>query len=155
MRVLSIDPGYGRCGVAVLEKAQGKELLIYSDCIETSDTAPFPMRLATIADEVARLVQKYTPDTIALESLFVTKNQKTAMHVAEVRGALIYIAESAHTPVVEYTPMQVKSALGYGKAGKQDVIRMVHMLVKVDKEVRHDDEYDAIAVGITHLAYSR
>ena len=135
MKVLSIDPGYGRCGIAVLEKTGGKEHLLYSDCVETSETTPFPMRLAIVVDEAARLIAKYTPDAVALENLFVTKNQKTAMCVAEVRGALIYAAESAGVAIAEYTPVQVKSALGYGKAGKQDVMRVVHMLIKIDKVV--------------------
>lgn len=154
MRVIAIDPGFGRCGVALLEKS-GREHLLYSDCIETSSTAAFPMRLASVADEVARLVKKHAPDALAMESLFVTKNQKTAMHVAEVRGAIIYVAESAGIPVFEYTPGQVKSALGYGKADKQQVIKMIHALIKIDKSIEHDDEYDAIAVGLTHLAHAR
>lgn len=152
MRVLAIDPGYGRCGVAVLEKTSGRETLMYSDCIETSETASFPMRLVRVADECDRLIHTFKPDVVALESLFVTKNQKTAMHVAEVRGALMYIAERAGLPIAEYTPGQVKSALGYGSADKKQIIKMVHALLRIDKEIRHDDEYDAIAVGITHLA---
>lgn len=154
MRVLAIDPGYGRCGVALVEKTD-REQLIYSDCIETSPGASFPMRLASVVDEVARLIKKHAPSALAMESLFVTKNQKTAMHVAEVRGAIIYVAESAGIPVCEYTPGQVKSALGYGKADKQQIIKMIHALIRIEKTIALDDEYDAIAVGITHLAHAR
>src|SRR3989338_6341148 len=102
MRVLAIDPGYGRCGVAVIEKDAGKEELLYSACIETSVTSEFPERLRTVADECKRLLKKYAPDALALEKLYVTKNQKTAMRVAEVRGALINVAASAHVPIFEY-----------------------------------------------------
>ncbi|OGG57942.1 hypothetical protein A2853_03385 [Candidatus Kaiserbacteria bacterium RIFCSPHIGHO2_01_FULL_55_17] len=164
MRVLAIDPGYGRCGVAVLEKnggpstslRAGKEVLLYSACIETSASAEFPERLATVADTCARLLKKHKPDALALEKLYITKNQKTAMRVAEVRGALINVAASAHVPIFEYTPSEVKAAAaGYGNADKRAVIKMLHALVTIRTDIRHDDEYDAIAIGVTHLARSR
>lgn len=156
MRVLAIDPGFGRCGMAVMEKQGGKEVLIYSDCIETAAGDPFPDRLAAVADAAARLAAEYRPDCMALEKLFVTKNQKTAMQVAEVRGALLQVAAVAGLSIAEYTPGQIKqAAAGWGGADKAAVARMIHALVKIDKEIRRDDEYDAIAVGITHLARTR
>src|SRR3989338_11072164 len=110
MKVLAIDPGYGRCGVAVIEKKDQKEQILYSACIETSATSEFPERLATVAKECARLLRVYKPDALALEKLYITKNQKTAMRVAEVRGALIGAAARVGVPVFEYTPGEVKSA---------------------------------------------
>ncbi len=156
MRVLAIDPGYGRCGVAVVEKTGGKETLLYSACIETPADMDFPKRLAVVANECARLLRKYTPDALVLEKLYVTKNQKTAMRVAEVRGALIGAAANAGIPISEYTPSEVKAAVaGNGRADKKSVIKMIHALVTIQKDIRHDDEYDAIAVGITYLARVR
>jgi crossover junction endodeoxyribonuclease RuvC len=93
---------------------------------------------------------------MALEKLYVTKNQKTAMRVAEVRGALIAAAQETGVPVFEYTPGEVKSAAaGFGGADKTGVIKMLRTLVKIRSDVRHDDEYDAIALGITHLSRVR
>ena len=93
---------------------------------------------------------------MAIEKLYFATNQKTAMQVAEVRGALIALATQHHLPVFEYTPMQVKSAsAGWGRADKVAVARMLHALLKIEKEIRHDDEYDAIAIGVTHLAHHR
>ncbi len=156
MRVLAIDPGYGRCGVAVVEKNDGKEKLIYSDCVETSAKAAFDERLSFIASEAKRLIQKFKPDALAMERLFFTSNQKTAMHVAEVRGAILHTAVSAGIPTFEYTPGQVKSATtGWGRAEKKGVATMLHALITIEKKIMHDDEYDAIAVGITHLAHAR
>ena len=155
MKVLAIDPGYGRCGVAVLMKDSGKERVLYSDCIETSAKLPFSERLVTVVRECERVIKKESPEHMAIEKLYFATNQKTAMQVAEVRGALIALAAGFGLPVSEYTPMQVKAALGYGKADKKQVAKMLHMLVKIDKPVRHDDEYDAIAVGVTHLAHAR
>ena len=156
MLVLAIDPGYGRCGVAVVEKAEGKERLVYSDCIETSAKDSFPVRLSEVTTACAELLRAYKPDAVALEKLFMTKNQKTAMRVSEVRGALIDLATRHGVPVFEYTPGEVKSAAaGSGSADKRAVIKMLHALVKIDKKITHDDEYDAIAIGITHLSRVR
>jgi crossover junction endodeoxyribonuclease RuvC len=84
------------------------------------------------------------------------KNAKTAMQIAEVRGMLSFIASSHHLPVLEYTPLQVKSAVtGYGKSDKTAVSRMVGRLVVLPPGKRLDDELDAIAIGITCLASSR
>lgn len=157
MRVLAIDPGYGRCGVAVLERIGGeKETLLYSGCIETSKDADFTARLGIVADECARLAKKYKPDVVALEKLYFSTNQKTAMRVAEVRGSLIQVATSLGIPVFEYTPGEIKSAAGgHGGAGKEQVAKMLRALIKTEKEIKYDDEYDAIAVGVTYLARHR
>ena len=157
MRVLSIDPGYGRCGMAIVDRGEnGRDILVYSDCIETSASQEFTERLATVAGECSRLIMQFSPDQVAIEKLYFSGNQKTAMRVAEVRGALIQSATSHGIPVSEYTPAQIKSAAGgWGGADKKQVISMVRMLITIEKEIRHDDEYDAIAVGITHLALYR
>lgn len=156
MRVIAIDPGYGRCGVAIVEKKDGKEHWIYSDCIETSSKTAFPDRLAHVVSECERLMQLHKPDVLAMERLFFNTNQKTAMHVAEVRGAILRAAHAYGIAAHEYTPAQVKSATtGSGRADKKQVIAMMHLLVSIAKPITHDDEYDAIAVGITHLAHSR
>lgn len=153
MRVLAIDPGFGRCGVAVLEKDGGKETLLYSACIETSSKTDFPERLNVVACECARLMEKHAPDAVALEKLYFTKNQKTAMQVAEVRGALIAAAAGRGIRVFEYTPGEVKSAAaGWGGADKRAVMKMLRVLMKIEKSIKRDDEYDAIAIGVTHLA---
>ena len=156
MKVLAIDPGYGRCGMAVVERENNTQTLLYSDCVETSGKDEFPDRLATVADACARLIQEYKPDAVAIEKLYFQKNQKTAMRVAEVRGALIETATRHNIPVFEYTPGQVKSAAaGAGNADKKSVEIMVRALLKVQKTIQYDDEYDAIAIGITHLAHVR
>ncbi|MBI5456239.1 crossover junction endodeoxyribonuclease RuvC [Candidatus Kaiserbacteria bacterium] len=156
MKVLAIDPGYGRCGFAIVEKEKGKETLLYSECVETPKTQDFPERLATVVAACTRLIEKHHPNAVAIEKLYFTKNQKTAMHVAEVRGALIATAAGAKLPVSEYTPGQVKSAVaGWGNADKTSVAQMLHALVRIEKKILHDDEYDAIAIGLTHLAHAR
>jgi crossover junction endodeoxyribonuclease RuvC len=157
MKVLAIDPGYGRCGMAVVEKTGGgKEVLLYSDCIETSAAMDFPARLLQVADECARLIRAHKPDCVAMEKLYFSNNQKTAMRIAEVRGALINCASGFGLTVAEYTPGEIKSAAaGSGSADKAQVAKMLHALMQIDKKIQYDDEYDAIAIGVTHLARTR
>lgn len=156
MRVLAIDPGYGRCGMAVVEKVDGKERLLYSSCVETSSKDEFAVRLELVVRECTALMEKYAPIALALEKLYFAKNQKTAMNVAEVRGALISAATNFDIPVFEYTPAQVKSAAaGSGNADKRAVATMLRAILNIQKTIALDDEYDAIAVGVTHLAHHR
>jgi crossover junction endodeoxyribonuclease RuvC len=156
MRVLGIDPGYGRCGVAVVEKSTGVESLLYSNCIETEVTLSFSERMREVANGVLGLISSYSPDVIAIEEVYFSKNQKTVLHVAEIRGMLLYLAVSNHIPVEEYNPLRIKVAMtGYGKATKDQVIQMIERLVKPEKTITHDDEYDAIAVALTHIAETR
>ena len=156
MKVLAIDPGYGRCGVAVVEKENGKENLLYSACIETHAKTDFPERLGMIVRKCEQIVKTYEPNSMALERLYFTSNHKTAMKVAEVRGALIAVAAKFDIGIFEYTPSQVKSAVaGWGNADKNQIAKMLHSLMKIEKAIKYDDEYDAIAIGVTHLACSQ
>lgn len=156
MKIVAIDPGYERVGIAVLESNTPKELVLYSDCFQTDKKDLFPQRLFQIGREVERIITLYSPDAVALEQLFFNTNQKTAMHVAEVRGALLYIAQKNNRAVYEYTPLQIKMAiLGYGRGEKRQVMSMVERLVTITKDIRYDDEYDAIAIGLTCLAHEK
>jgi crossover junction endodeoxyribonuclease RuvC len=153
MRVIAIDPGYDRLGVAVMEYGGGSEQLIHSTCIESDRTASLNDRIHTIGDTFLVIIEEFEPDTLAVETLFFNKNVKTAMGVAEARGALIYIAKSSGCVVYEFSPQQIKSAVtGYGNSDKKAVIEMVIRLVKNAPIKALDDEYDAIAVGVTCLA---
>lgn len=157
MRVLSIDPGYERLGIAIIEKNNtGKEQLIYSDCFRTSPKDLFETRLLLIGKEIERLLEEYRPDGFAVENLFLSNNQKTAMRVAEVRGVLIYLASKASLKIKEMTPLQIKLAVtGDGKSSKDQIIRMVNLLIKIPNKKMLDDEYDAIAVGLAFFALNK
>jgi len=156
MRVLALDPGYDRLGVAVLERVNGKDTVLFSDCI-TSNTAKEPHeRLFEIGVQLKKVLEEHTPDACALETLFFSKNKTTALMVAEVRGIIMYLAQEAGCTVFEYNPQTIKVATtGYGKSDKKAVTDMVHLLAQGVPKSALDDEYDAIAVGITHLATVR
>jgi crossover junction endodeoxyribonuclease RuvC len=156
MTVLAIDPGYGRCGVAVLGGAAGKSTLIMSSCIETSAKDDFSTRLHTVGSTIEALISEHSPDTIALEELYFSNNAKTALHVAEVRGMIMYIAKQNNIALVEYNPLAIKIAItGYGRATKEQVTKMTEKLVVIPQKKMLDDEYDAIALGLTALASAR
>lgn len=155
MRILACDPGYDRLGIAVLEKQNGREHLVHSTCITTDKALPIPDRLLALGIAFTDTLATYEPDAVAIESLFFSKNAKTAMAVAEARGILIYLARLNRCAVYEYTPQEIKIATtGYGKSDKLQVTAMVKRLV-VAPEGALDDEYDAIAVGLTALASVR
>ncbi|HVV38776.1 MAG TPA: crossover junction endodeoxyribonuclease RuvC [Candidatus Paceibacterota bacterium] len=156
MRVLAFDPGYERLGAAVLQKQNGKEILLYSDCIRTPGKLPFPERLKLLGAAVQVMIEEYKPTEVALEEVYFEKNAKTAMQIAEVRGMLTYIAASHGLVVHQYTPLEVKVAItGYGKSDKSGVAMMVPRLISLPQKKRLDDELDAIAVGLTCLASVR
>jgi crossover junction endodeoxyribonuclease RuvC len=156
MRVLGIDPGYGRCGVAIVEKTATKDTVRYSACVETPATADFSVRLRMVIDHIERTMREHAPEALAIEKLYFSANQKTAMRVAEVRGAILSSAAAHGLPVFEYTPGEVKSAAaGSGRADKKQIASMLHLLVHIPHVIKLDDEYDAIAIGVTHLARAR
>jgi len=153
-RILSIDPGFERVGIAIIEKTfEKKDLLLYSNCFKTTTKIPLNERIRKIGDEVEEIIKKYKPKALAIEKLYFTTNQKTVMGVAEARGVIIYVATKNGLSVYEYTPPQIKVAVtGYGKASKQMVMSMVPKLIGVSDYINSDDELDAIAIGLTCLA---
>ena len=154
MKILAIDPGFERVGIAILEKTNAKkDLLIFSECFKTSAKIPFHERLTLIGKELEKTIKKYKPENLAIEKLYFTTNQKTVMGVSEARGVMIYTASRNGLKIFEYTPPQIKIAVtSYGKSTKEMVMSMVPKLIDLKKETSSDDELDAIAIGITCLA---
>lgn len=154
MRVIGIDPGYDRLGVAVLDRYNNKETVVYSTCIETSRNDDLPDRLASAGTALADIIGTYQPSILGIETLFFNKNVKTAIGVAQARGMVLYIAKQAGLSICELSPQQVKIAVtGHGGSDKQAVLHMLQRLISDLPNATHDDEYDAIAVAITTLAH--
>ncbi len=158
MKILAIDPGYERLGIAILEKesTRDKEKYVYSETFKTSSKLPFTERLFLLGSRIEEIISKYNPDVLVIEKLFFNNNQKTATNVSETRGAIIYLSLRNKMEVFEYTPLEIKLAIaGHGRADKKQVIFMTKKLIKIDKEIKYDDEYDAIATGLTFFAYNQ
>lgn len=151
--ILGIDPGYGRIGIAIIEKTSKGENLIYSECFETDAKLPHSKRLLALGEKIKQVIKKYKPNQVAVETLLWSKNKKTALQVAEARGVILL--ESARQSIFlrEFNPNQIKLAVtGYGKSDKKQVICMVEKLLKLKQKKRLDDEYDAIAIALTCAA---
>lgn len=157
MKILGIDPGFGRLGYAILEKDKKSSQIRVIDCacLETSPKTDYEKRLLIIAKKIKELISRHKPDTLAIERIFFAKNQKTALQIAEVRGIIIYLAVSSGIPVYEYTPLEVKMALtGYGKAAKEQVYKMLKILLKTEALPKQDDAADALAICLTCANHS-
>lgn len=157
MRVLGIDPGYERLGLAVLDgNGRGGGSLVWSTCVRTSPKTPHPERLAAIFDAVAGAIEAHQPSAAAVEKLFFSVNRKSALLVAEARGAILAAAARAKLDVVELSPQDVKIAVtGYGASDKKAVEKMVRLLVPSLGADAIDDEVDAVAAGLAALAGAR
>lgn len=158
MRVIAIDPGYERLGIAVLEKEPGarKEHVVFSECFKTDKGLSIPERIHLIGREVERVVKEFAPSCLAIEDLFFEKNRTTAMAVSEARGVIIYECMKHGLSVSQYKPTEIKVAVtGYGKATKEDVLFMTRKLVALPDKKMLDDEVDAIAIGVTFFAHAR
>lgn len=152
MRILAIDPGYDRLGIAVVEGDPSKPVLVWSDCVLPEKGTP-EKRLAHIAHAITDAISTYAPDALAIETLFFGANKTTALGVAQARGVVLAAAGTAGLPVIECSPQQVKLAVtGYGNADKSAVAKMLPRLLTLPEKKRLDDELDAIAVGISALA---
>lgn len=159
MRILAIDPGFERLGIAILEKdliKRDREIVIYSACFNTSPRLDFYVRLSAIGQEVNRVIETYKPERLAIEKLFFSTNKTTAMKVSEARGVIIYEAARHGLLIYEYNPADIKIAVtGFGRADKTAVMNMVHNLVTLPEGHWSDDELDAIAIGLTHFSIER
>lgn len=157
MRIIAIDPGLERVGIAILDKERGgKETLVFSECFKTKSSLTLSERLNLIGVHLNEIILEYKPEALAIESLFFTTNQKTAMVVSQARGVIIYEGAKNNLPIYEYTPLQIKVAVtGYGKATKTQVDSMVQKLILISKKIKSDDEMDAVAIGLTCFACIR
>ena len=152
MRILAIDPGYDRLGIAVIEGNSSRPTLLMSDCVLPEKGTP-EKRLAHVSSVITDAIKKYAPAALGIETLFFGVNKKTAFSVAEARGAILAAAGLASLPVIECSPQQVKLAVtGHGGSDKAAVAAMIPRLLILKEKNRLDDELDAIAIGITALA---
>lgn len=151
MIILGVDPGIAIVGWGVIEYNNGRMRAIDYGAITTAADMPTEDRITAVFRELTEIIEKYTPDAMAIEELFFNTNQKTGIIVAEARGVLLLAARLRNVPVYEYTPLQIKqSVVGYGRAEKNQIIQMVTMFLHLEKPPKPDDTADALACAITH-----
>lgn len=146
--ILGIDPGYGTCGFAVIQKEKNKLSLLDYGTITTQPQAYFPNRLEEIAQDIQYLLNEYKPKIVGIEDLFFAQNVTTGLQVAEVRGIISLLSHQAGAQIIEPKPVEVKNSFcGNGKASKRDMKKMAQITFSLDKKPKVDDAADAIAVA--------
>lgn len=161
MRILGIDPGSARCGWGVIDiaKKDGAITHLAHGCIETDKLKTDAERLNRVFNDIMGLIEKFSPDQVSVELLFMFKNQKTVMRISEARGVILLACakKGLALQTFEYTPMQVKLAVtGYGRSDKKQVVEEVKKAfpecqISKGKKDGFDDAADALAVAMAHF----
>lgn len=156
MRILGIDPGFAITGYSIIDYIGNKFKLITSGAILTEAGESFPLRLEKIYNELYEIIENFNPESMAIEELFFNNNAKTAINVAQARGVILMTARIKKLSIFEYTPLQIKQAVtGYGRADKNQVQRMVKMILNEEKLPKLDDITDSMAIAICHAHSSK
>jgi crossover junction endodeoxyribonuclease RuvC len=149
MIILGIDPGTAALGYGVVERTGGRLRPVDFGCVTTIPSDPLPSRLLEIHGAVVDLIETHRPALVAVERLFFSRNAQTAFGVGQARGVVLLAAAQAGLPVREPTPSEVKSAVaGHGTADKEQVGRMVALILGLAAAPTPDDAADALAVAI-------
>jgi crossover junction endodeoxyribonuclease RuvC len=150
--VLGVDPGLANTGYGVVVQRGGRPVALDGGVIETAAGLPAERRLAEIHDAIDSLLAEHEPSAMALEELYFGANARSAFAVGQARGVVMLAAGQRDVPCAGYTPQQVKAAVcGSGRAGKEQVARMVGALLGLSEPPRPDHAADALAVAVCHL----
>jgi crossover junction endodeoxyribonuclease RuvC len=150
VRVLGIDCGTERTGYGVIESDGAHHCLIQAGVVRTEARHPLAHRLMSIAGELRGVIDRYSPDCVAVEDVFHAVNARSALKLAHVRGVALLLVAESRLQLGEYSPMEVKmSVVGYGRAEKTQVQLMVRSILSLDEDLP-EDASDAVAVAICH-----
>tara|TARA_Y100001970_G_scaffold66686_1_gene85058 strand:+ start:1487 stop:1969 length:483 start_codon:yes stop_codon:yes gene_type:complete len=153
MFVLGVDPGLSRCGYGVVQRKNGKENALAAGVIQTPPEMGTPYRLTLLRDEVRELIADYKPDVVAIERVLFQHNAATAISVGQAIGIVMTEGVSAGCEVVEYSPNEVKQAVaGHGGADKEEIEKMVRLLLGIGTPLQPVDAADALALALCYLA---
>jgi crossover junction endodeoxyribonuclease RuvC len=151
VKVIGIDPGTASCGYGIVHERDGRLRAIDHGWWQTPAAQRLELRLKTIFDGVAALIEAHRPDAVALEESFVGVDARTALSVGQARGAVMVAAANAGVDCAEYAPARVKQAVcGYGRAEKQQVQKMVQAILSLQAAPKPSHASDALAVAICH-----
>ncbi|MFH0820566.1 MAG: crossover junction endodeoxyribonuclease RuvC [Candidatus Peregrinibacteria bacterium] len=146
---LGIDPGLLTIGFGVVEGERDDYKFVDCGVIKTSPADSLAERLAMIQKDLADLIKTFHPVAVGVEELFFAKNVTNAIKVAHARGVILLEAARAGLPVLEFTPLQVKSNIcGYGKAEKQQMQSMIQKTLGLSRVPKPDDAADALGVAL-------
>jgi crossover junction endodeoxyribonuclease RuvC len=157
LRVLGVDPAAaGATGYGIVECAGRSVRMLHTGALKLHTRLAFPARLCEIHRIISGLIGEYSPDALAVESVFAALNQRTALQLAEVRGVILLAAGQAGIPAHSYSPREVKSSVaGYGNASKQQVQEMVKSVLQLTEAPHPSDAADALAVALCHAQWAQ
>jgi crossover junction endodeoxyribonuclease RuvC len=156
MIVLGVDPGTAVTGYAFLEERGGRVRVLEYGVVRSRSTDPLPKRLEKIHRELGALMDAYSPDALALESIFLARFPQSALILGHARGAIMVAAQSRGVHVEEYAPRLVKkAAVGRGAASKEQVAALMQSHLQLRDLPRPADAADALAVAFCHLLHAR
>jgi crossover junction endodeoxyribonuclease RuvC len=157
LRVLGVDPALaGATGYGIIEFVGSTPRLVRFGSFKLPARATLAARLYEIHSLISQLVAEFTPDAVAVESVFTALNVKTALKLAEVRGVVLLAAAQASIPAHSYSPREVKSSVaGYGAATKQQMQQMVSSALGLSEIPEPADAADALAVALCHAHLAR
>jgi crossover junction endodeoxyribonuclease RuvC len=152
MFVLGIDPGLSRCGFGLVQQDRPRPIMRKYGVLSTPHTDELPARLASMLDQMQRLMDTHTPDVVVVERVFFQTNARTAMGVAQASGLALALAYQRGCEVVQYTSNEVKQSItGFGAADKAQVQQMVARMLGLDAIPKPADAADALALALHHL----
>jgi crossover junction endodeoxyribonuclease RuvC len=152
VRIFGIDPGSDRTGYGCIETLGSRHRLVICGTLSAPARSTFPEKLKHIHLGLATLLARHRPDCVAVENLFHARNVRSALKLGHARGVALLAACEAGLPVVEYAPAEVKRAVvGFGRAEKVQVQRMIQLLLGLDAVPSPHDAADALAVAICHV----
>ncbi len=151
MRIFGVDPGSAHTGYGCIDASGGCYRILACGALSPPAESAFPGKLRAIHEGLTALLAEHRPETVAIEDLFYARNARSALKLGHVRGVVMLAASEAGLPVVEYAPAEVKRALvGYGRAEKQQVQKMVSLLLGLEPPPSRLDVTDALAVAVCH-----
>ena len=153
--IIGFDPGLINTGWGVIQKTNKSEICIDFGCISTKKNIELGKRLLFIYEESLRLVEKYSPSSIAIEKIFANKNPESTLKLGKARAIIFLVAARFKIDIFEYSPNTVKkNIVGYGHAQKNQVIDMVKRFFPVLTSLDHNSA-DALAVAICHSMHQK
>jgi crossover junction endodeoxyribonuclease RuvC len=157
LRVLGVDPAVaGATGYGIVDLEGSRAQLLRYGVLKLPARATFAARLREIHQLISNLVQEFSPDAVAVESVFAALNVKTALRLAEMRGVVLLAAAQAQIPAHSYSPREVKASVaGFGAASKQQIQQMVSSILGLTVHPEPVDASDALAVALCHAHVSR
>ena len=159
LRVLGVDPavaGATGYGIVEFERPGAAPKLIRFGAMKLPQRATFAARLREIHQLISKLVEEFAPDAVAVESVFMALNVKTALRLAEMRGVVLLAAAQAQIPAHSYSPREVKaSVVGFGGASKLQVQQMVSSILGLSVFPEPADASDALAIALCHAHVAR